>query len=180
MESTFFTQLMRDSIHWYAGGGGIWRPENVGEALFLGLNNKVRYVIPLSLGPLREISPSLTYNYLRSYLLGFGYTFDSDKRIPYNPEHTLGADLEISWIGGSTGSGSLIISGHYESLRYSDRANQTRLEPYFLLNAAVNQKINDNLTAFGSLRNILNTSYESFYAYPMPGINLNMGMRVQF
>ena len=24
------------------------------------------------------------------------------------------------------------------------------------------------------------TSYESFYAYPMPGINLTLGVRVQF
>jgi len=128
----------------------------------------------VSLGPVKQISPSLTYRYLRSYLLSFGYNFASDKRIPYNPEHTVGGALDISWI-----SGSLLISVHYESLRYEDRANLTEMEPHFLLNATVNQEINGTLTVFGSLRNILNTSYESFYAYPMPGITLTLGMRVK-
>ncbi|MCL2044349.1 MAG: TonB-dependent receptor [Treponema sp.] len=173
LESVFFTQWLKDSIHWFSGRGGVWRPENVGEALFLGLENRLGFEIPVSIGPVRQISPSLTYTYLRSYLLSFGYTFDSDMRIPYNPEHTIGGSLDICW-----GSGSLLISGHYESVRYHDRANLIELMPYFLLNAAVNQKITGSLTAFGSLQNILNTSYESFYAYPMPGITLTIGMRI--
>jgi vitamin B12 transporter len=144
----------------------------------------------VSFGPVKQISPSVTYKYLRSYLLSFGYTYASDKRIPYNPEHTIGAALDISWArvaridrskeARSTCSGSLLISAHYESVRYEDRGNFTELVPYFLLNAAVNQEINNNLTVFCSLRNILNTSYESFYAYPMPGITITLGMRLAF
>jgi vitamin B12 transporter len=172
LESVFFAQWLRDSIHWYSGIGGIWRPENVGEAIFLGLDNKLKFEIPLSTGPVKKIALSFSYQYLRSYLLSFGYTFDSDKRIPYNPEHTIGGSVEIFW-----GSGSILISGHYESLRYDDRANLTVLENYFLLNAAVNQEINKNLSVFGSLRNILDESYESFYRYPMPGITLTLGLR---
>ncbi|MCL2066906.1 MAG: TonB-dependent receptor [Treponema sp.] len=178
LESTFFSQWMKDSIHWYSGSGGVWRPENVGEAVFFGLDNSICFNIPVSIGPLKEVSPSLTYKYLRSFLLSFGYTFDSGKKIPYNPEHTIGGSISISWIIESLYSGSLIISGHYESVRYEDRANLAELEPYFLLNAAVNQEISSNITAFVSLLNILNTSYESFYRYPMPGITLTLGMRI--
>ena len=174
-ESVFFTQWLWDSIHWYSGSNGIWRPENVGEAIFFGMDNKLSFEIPLSIGPIKLIALSISYQYLRSYLLSFGYTFDSDKRIPYNPEHTIGGSVDISWR-----SGSLLISGHYESLRYDDRANLTVLENYFLLNATVNQEISKNLTIFGSLRNILDESYESFYRYPMPGITLTLGLRVQF
>jgi len=172
LESTFFTHWLKDSIHWYQGAGGVWRPENVGEAMFFGLDNKLGFDIPVSWGPVKKIKPSVSYRYLLSYLLSFGYDFDDDKRIPYSPVHTVGGSLEIQW-----GGGSVLIGGHYESLRYDDRANITVLKPYFLLNAAVNQKIGKNLTAFGALRNILNESYQSFADYPMPGITLTLGMR---
>jgi len=180
LESSFFAQWMKDSIHWYSGSGGVWHPENVGEALFFGLDNVIRFNIPVSLGPVKQVSPSLTYKYLRSYLLSFGYDFASDKRIPYNPEHTIGGALDVSWIVSSIGSGSLLISAHYESLRYEDRENVTEMPPHFLLNATVNQEINSTIMIFCSLRNILNMSYESFYAYPMPGITLTLGIKVQF
>ncbi|MDR3019794.1 MAG: TonB-dependent receptor [Treponema sp.] len=174
LESVFYAQSIINSIHWYADNGEIWRPENVGEAIFLGLDNKINFTIPLY-KIMEKINLSLSYQYLRSYLLSFGYTFSSDKRIPYNPEHTIAGSVEVFW-----NSGSLLISGHYESLRFHDRANITVLDPYFLLNASANQKIGKNFSVFGSLNNILNTSYESFYDYPMPGITLTLGMRFNF
>jgi vitamin B12 transporter len=171
-ESIFFTQWLKDSIHWFYGSGGIWRPENVGEAVFFGIDNKINFNIPVSLEPVNKITLSFSYQYLISFLLSYGYTFNSNKRIPYNPEHTAGGSVEIFW-----NSGSLSVGGRYESLRYHDTANLTALKPVFLLNAAINQKIGDNLTVFGALRNILNVSYESFYYYPMPGITLTFGVR---
>ena len=175
LESVFFTQWLKDSIHWYPGTNGIWRPENVGEAMFFGLDNKLRFEIPVNLGTIKKIIPSVSYQYLLSYLLSFGYGFADNKRIPYSPAHTIGGSLDIPW-----GSGSVIIDGHYEGLRYDDRSNLTKLKPYFLLNAAVNQKIGKNLTVFGVLRNILNESYQSFNDYPMPGITLTIGLRAAF
>jgi outer membrane cobalamin receptor len=174
LESVFFTHWLKDSIHWYSGGNNIWRPENVGEAMFSGLDNKLMFEIPVKWGSIKKITPSVSYQYLLSYLLSFGYDFASDKRIPYSPEHTAGASIEISWV-----SGSVTVSGNYESTRYDDRANLVELKPHFLLNAAVNQKIGNNIAAFGTVRNILNTSYESFYRYPMPGITLTLGMRLK-
>jgi len=171
-DSTFFTHWLKDSIHWYPGSGGVWRPENVGEAVFFGLNSRLVFSIPVSIGPVKKIVPSFSYQYLLSYLLGFGYDFSSDKRIPYSPAHTIGASLEISWK-----NGSVLFNGQYESSRYEDRANLSRLKPQFLLNASVNQKIGNYFTVFGALRNILNESYQSFADYPMPGISLTVGLR---
>ncbi|MDR3171237.1 MAG: TonB-dependent receptor [Treponema sp.] len=174
LESTFFVQWTQDSIHWYPAGT-IWTPQNVGEATFFGLDTKVRFEIPISLGPIKKIVPSLSYQYLLSYLLSYGYTYDSDKRLPYMPMHTIGASLDIPWK-----SGNFLISGHYETLRYADTANITELDPYFLLNINVNQKIGKNVTAFGVIRNILNQSYESFDDYPMPGLTVTLGIRMHF
>jgi vitamin B12 transporter len=183
IDSTFFTQWTADSIHWSSGSGGIWRPENVGEAIYFGLDSKVRSEIPLPAGPFKTIGLSLSYQYLLSCLLSYGYTWADEKRIPYMPMHTIGASLDLSWGAkdsqGTSGSkaGSLIISGHYESLRFANTSNITELAPYFLLNVNVNQQIGKNLAAFAAARNILNTSYESFDDYPMPGITVTLGVR---
>ena len=173
LQNVFFVSWLKDSIHWYSGTGGMWQPENVGKALFIGFDSKFYYEIPVKWGLIQKITPAVSYQYLKSYLLSFGYNFNSDKRIPYNPEHSFGASIDISW-----SNGNAIISGHFESTRYNDRANLTALNPYFLLNAAINQKIGAHCTVFGTLRNILNTSYESFYDYPMPGITLTLGIRI--
>jgi len=171
-ESAFFTHRLKDSIHWYQRANGIWRPENVGDAMFFGLDNKLRFEIPVNLGKIKKIIPSVSYKYLLSYLLSFGYDFADNKRIPYSPVHTLGGSLEIPW-----DTGSVIINGHYESERYNDRANIIKLKQYFLLNANISQKIGKNITAFAVLRNILNESYESFIDYPMPGFTVTVGLR---
>jgi vitamin B12 transporter len=181
IESTFFTQWTVDSIHWASGAGGIWSPQNVGEAIYFGLDSKAGSEIPLSAGPFKKIGFSVSYQYLLSYLLSYGYTYASDKRIPYMPMHTIGVSVDIPW--GTTGSGkagSLLVSGHYEDLRFANTSNITKLEPHFLLNITVNQQIGKNLTAFAAARNILNSSYESFANYPMPGITITIGLKMNF
>ncbi|MCL2441410.1 MAG: TonB-dependent receptor [Treponema sp.] len=172
IECVFFAQSIQNSIHWFSRSGGIWQPENVGEAAIFGGELKTVLDIPVSIWRFKKITTSLSYRYLLSYLLSYGYTFDSNKRIPYNPEHTIYGSLDFSW-----DSGLLSFTGHYESLRYHDTTNWITLDPVFLLGLKFNQKIGNNLTAFGALRNILNTSYESFYDYPMPGITLTLGLR---
>jgi hypothetical protein len=58
--------------------------------------------------------------------------------------------------------------------------NQMPLEPHCVVHATVNQKAGKYLTFFTSLRNILNTQYESFASYYMPGISLVIGIRSKF
>ena len=175
LDSTFFASWLKDSIHWYPGPGGIWRPENVGEAFLFGLDIKLRVEIPVLIGQVKKIVPGISYQYMPSRLLSYGYTWDSGKRIPYMPEHILSGSLDIPW-----NTGSLIISVHYESLRFTDRTNLSKLKPHILLNANFNQKIGKNFGISAALRNILNESYESFADYPMPGISLTVGVRLEY
>ncbi|MDR3173431.1 MAG: TonB-dependent receptor, partial [Treponema sp.] len=186
LEGTFFAQWTADSIHWYPSGG-TWKPQNVGEAVFFGLDLRTRFEIPLgrlSGGALERIGLSLSYQPLLSYLLSYGYGYSSNKRIPYMPLHSAALSIDFPWkAGGASPSprpGSLAISGHYQGFRYSDTANIGRLRPYFLLNANLNQEINQNLSVFLVLRNILNRSYESFNDYYMPGLSASLGLRVKF
>jgi vitamin B12 transporter len=178
VEGVFFTQWTDDSIHWY-NSGGTWKPTNVGEAIFYGLDSKLRFNIPFPRGPFEKISFSLSYRYLLSYLLSYGYTYDSDKRIPYMPLHSAGFSVSLPWnVKSPEHKGSLVISGHYEGRRYADTANLVRLKPYFLLNTSINQGIGEHISAFMVLRNILNQSYESFNDYYLPGLTITLGIRM--
>jgi outer membrane receptor protein involved in Fe transport len=133
-----------------------------------------------------KIIPSLSYKYLLSYILtdrtGNDIGFSSKVRIPYMPMHMAGASMEIRWK-----SGSLIVSGRYEGLRYANyntiqraTVNTDKLDPHFLLNLSLNQSVNKNLALFAVLRNILNEPYVSMADYHMPGITLTAGARVNF
>ncbi|MDR1147645.1 MAG: TonB-dependent receptor [Spirochaetaceae bacterium] len=176
IESSFFAQYTNDSIHW-AANGGVWRPSNVGEAAFFGFDGKISVDIPLSKGPFKKIIPAFSYQGMVSRLLSYGYGFADEKRIPYIPDVKFVFSVDIPWK-----NGSLLISANYEGKRYTDTVNSasTALEPVFLLNLNVNQKINDNLNFFAGIRNLLNTGYESFAEYPMPGITVTLGARVNF
>jgi vitamin B12 transporter len=173
LEGTCFTQYTADSIHWAPGSDGVWRPSNVGAAVYFGLDATGGFDIPLAPAPLGKLTLTLSYRFMLSYLLSYGYDLASDKRIPYMPVHGAGLSLDLPWK-----SGSLLISASLAGERYADTANLTRLPPHFLLNANVNQRISGSLIVFGELRNLLNSRYESFTDYPMPGITLTLGVRM--
>jgi vitamin B12 transporter len=172
LEETLFFQYTRDSIHWHQGLYG-WEPQNIGEAAFFGSDTRLKADFPVSLGPVKKISPQASYQFLLTYLLSYGYSWEDAKRIPYQPMHTFGAAVDVSW-----GSGSVMVSGHYESVRYYTVTNTIELVPYLLLNVNVNQNIGEYLRVFAVFRNLLNRSYESYNRYPMPGFNITLGVRM--
>jgi vitamin B12 transporter len=188
LEGSLFVQWIEDSIHW-SNSGGTWRPENVAEAVFFGGDARLRIEIPVPLGPVKKIIPSLSYQYMLSYILtgrnGEDIGFSAGIRIPYMPIHSLGASLEIPWKTGSRrAEGSLTIAGRYESPRYTSYTvtpaavmNTGELDPVFLLNVNVNQRIGARLAAFAVLRNILNRPYVSMADYHMPGLTVTLGMK---
>jgi vitamin B12 transporter len=173
LNATVYGQYTEDSIHWVKSSGGRWSPENIGTAWFVGLD--ARSNLTLSLPAIAEtLSLGATYQFQLSWLLNNDLDFESNYRIPYMPTHIIGGSADLRWK-----TGSLLISAHYESTRYTDTLNLMSLAPYCTLHATYNQNIGSRLTVFGSLRNILNAHYESFADYHMPGISLILGLRVK-
>jgi vitamin B12 transporter len=173
-ESSFYAQWTGDSIHWVRYSE-FWTPENVGTAVCLGWDTRVRADIPLKTGPLRKLGVSLFYQYQKSWLLNDDLGFSDEMRIPYMPAHSAGAAFDFQWK-----SGSLLVSGRYTGLMHADTGNLLELEPHFLMNVTLNQELGKSLTFFIALRNVLNASYTSFAEYPMPGISGTAGVRVRF
>jgi vitamin B12 transporter len=114
-----------------------------------------------------------------SYLLSYGYTWSSGKRIPYMPVYTAGASLDFPWNSANTAaSGSLMLQGRWESVRYTNTSNITKLMYPFILDFTLNQKTGEYFTVFAVGRNLLNKPYESFSGYFMPGATLTLGLRM--
>ena len=180
VNSVVYGQWIDNSIHW-SNVTGSWRPENSGTGAFFGWDNRVNMLLPVSLGIFEN--PFLRFSWLfqASWLLSGDLSFADNRRIPYMPMHTISASVELPWItSGSNLPGSLVISGRFESTRYAETANVVELAPHFLLNIIYNQRLNNNVTLFGRINNLLNTQYVSFADYPMPGISITLGINMIF
>jgi vitamin B12 transporter len=174
MNATVYAQWTTDSIHWVKEGPR-WRPENIGTAFFIGLDWRPQITIPVGFPGIEKIMLNPTYQYQLSWLLNEGLDFYNSYRIPYMPSHIVGASLDIPWK-----TGSLLVSAHWESTRYADPNNLLVLDPYCLVNVTVNQDLGSHITVFGVVRNMLNSLYTSFAEYPMPGMNVTLGVRAKF
>lgn len=100
------------------------------------------------------------------------------KKIMFTPDFvaSLSAALKLNDF-------NFVIDGSYVGKRYISNLNIYYLEPYFLLNASAQMKIECdkfNLTPYLRLDNILNWDYESVPDYPMPGISGTLGIKIQF
>ncbi|MDR0387603.1 MAG: TonB-dependent receptor [Treponema sp.] len=171
LASSLYGEWTTDSIHWN-NASGLWRPENISRAVFLGWENRLNITLPFAPPFPNKPVISLSWQFQLSRLL------DGNARIPYMPMHILGFSMELPWKIAGVPQGSLIVSGRFESSRFADTGNLIKLDPYFLLNVTVNQEIGKNITLFGSVRNVLNTRYVSVAEYPMPGITLTLGLRM--
>jgi vitamin B12 transporter len=176
ISSSLYWEWTKDSIHW-SNASGIWTPENISRGAFLGWDNRLNITLPFSPGPFEKPALSFSWRFQLSWLLGNGNGFGDNVRIPYMPMHVFTASLEVPWKAGEL-PGSAAVSGRFEGARYADTGNLVELDPYFVLNLVLNQKLSKTFTAFGTVRNALNTHYVSFADYPMPGLTFTMGLRV--
>jgi vitamin B12 transporter len=180
LDSTIYGQWTYNSIHW-SNASGIWRPENYGAGAFAGWDNRLKWILPFSPGFLEKPVLNFSWLFQLSWLLSGDLTFGDNIRIPYMPMHTLGASLELPWISANKElPGSLVISGRFESSRYTNTGNTVELKPCFLLNITYNQRLNENLGLFGKIDNALNTRYVSYADYPMPRISITLGVNLVF
>jgi vitamin B12 transporter len=171
LASTAYGQWTEDSIHWVKQGGR-WRPENIGTALFVGIDARPTVSIEFDRGPFDKLKLGATYQFQLSWLLNEGLDFEDALRIPYQPTHIVGGLVDLLW-----STGSVMVSAHWESLRYADTLNKMPLEPYCLATVTVNQNIGKYVAVFFIVRNALNALYTSFAEYPMPGVNGTLGAR---
>jgi len=167
-ESSVYLTYFIDAIIWQAGSKGVWKPGNIGRAFYFGIDSSVKSLFS------EYVKLSISYSFLLTYVLSEGFTFESDKRMPYQPVHNLGFSAEFNWK-----SGLVLFTGHYSAERYSTTVNVTELKPYFTFNIDFSQNIKI-LTLFMSVKNIFNYFYYLVDGYPMPGGSVTLGVKINY
>ncbi len=139
------------------GVGQAAKRQNVGEFNNKGIEFMARYRITKAL--------SLIANY--SYL----YT---DRVLLAAPRHQAHLTVNYEYTIFNLNVSAQQVSGLYTSIVPSDSQN------YFLLNARLSASVHQRAEVFVSGQNLLNRRYEINDGYPMPGINVNTGIKLKF
>lgn len=153
-----------NAIMWQASSG-VWSPENVGEAVYLGSDHR------LTLTPGNGITLSLTYSYLFTRVLTGGFTFADKKKMPYQPEHRVSLTMrkkaeKYSWY----------CAPRYESPRFVTIMNVAELPSVFILDAGLTLYPSNTVSVFLEGNNLLNEEWMSLDGYPMPSRSVTVGI----
>lgn len=167
VKSSFYVNYIKDVIQW-ANNGGQWIPDNTGSAFFIGSSHSVKTNFS------KYFYFNASYEFLMSFLLSNDLDFKDDKRMPYKPVHTFGFGVTGDWQ-----SGKIVLSGNYQSERYTNRLNAGFLQPVFTLDLDISQNVGD-FTVYVSFKNMLNLHYYLIEAYPMPNGSVTVGLRYRF
>lgn len=165
-EHTLWGLWYRDAIIWQTETG-VWRPENVGEAVYAGFDNR------LVLTPGNDYTITLQYAWLFTRALTGDFSFADGKRMPYQSEHRFSLRVDKShkkyrWH----------IAPRYESSRFTTIMNATELPGIFLLDAGITVQAGMHVSFFLDGRNLLNEQWMSMDGYPMPSRSVTAGIRV--
>jgi len=167
-----FTRYTKDEMKWTMGDDGIFRPYNLQETFYPGLE---------AVGEL---------NLLKNFWLQAGYTFiysfvlrstsgthdlKDDLRVPYVPVHSLDAGVEYRGKNDILG-----LKGEYVSRRFVDETNQSSVDPYFVLNLNFKHNFSPSLAITLSIDNLLNKTYQSIDGYIMPPLFIKTGLEAWF
>jgi len=164
-----FIRYIKDVILWQPQDDGKWAPTNYGRALYPGVE------IDLDKSMWNGYKLGLNYTYLYSFALSGGLNLKDNKRLPYQPVHSLKTSL-------SYGNKRLFwkVWTTYESLKYHTTANSAYMPSHVLFNGTVNYKVNNNTQIFLTGENLFNESYQVVDGYPMPGFTFKSGMKYLF
>jgi hypothetical protein len=114
LESSLYATYQKDAILWQSSGG-IWRPDNIGEAFFFGSDTTVKSIfIATCADPLLFLS--------KTYVLTDDLASTTIKECPNKPVQNPGLGVTFS------GKRVLTVTEHY----YSDATPRQRISPSLL------------------------------------------------
>jgi len=120
-----------------------------------------------SLHPVSDFQVDLNYSYL-----------NADTRLYFAPKHQffVGAIYRIADFRLAANIKS--VAGLYTFIDQELPENDLK-ESYMLIDTRIGYQVRKEIQLFIAGKNLLNSSYQTYYGYPMPGINLLGGISVQ-
>jgi iron complex outermembrane receptor protein len=175
--NTFNTYLF-NAIQWQINQQGNWSPANLPEVWSRGLETttdisfkRKNFFAKLSL----NTSYVVATNQKRQFDLDLSY----QKILIYTPIYNHQLNLDIAYK-----RWKLNTNCSYTGYRYTTSDNTQALPPILLFNIQANHQLaissKFSLDTFCSIQNLFNASYQLIQNYPMPGINIQAGLILNF
>jgi outer membrane cobalamin receptor len=167
LEVSLFQSRMKNLIAWFDDGKGIYRAQNINDALLQGLETD------LNLQLTEEISGGANYTLLGAE--DTSGTYDG-KTLTYRPKNKIGGRLGYQ----SSFGLKLSVNAEYTASVYTDRSNAKELGGFFTLGASAAQTVLKSVEIFARGDNLLNKEYQLVNGYPMPGFSITGGVKATF
>jgi outer membrane cobalamin receptor len=167
-----FTRYMTDEIRWHPGSDSVWRPKNIGETLYPGIEAGGRINV------ISNLWFNAGYTFIYSFVFkdtSVDYDIKDNKRALHVPVHTVDAGIEWRDLKNTAG-----LNAQVESKRYTKIDNSDSVDGYIVLNAHYDRYLTDNLTLLLTAKNLLNSSYQTLNDYPMPPLFIMAGIEAVF
>jgi vitamin B12 transporter len=120
-----------------------------------------------SLYPVRDLRVDLNYSYL-----------NTDLKLHFAPKHQFYAGAIYQIADFKLAANLKSVAGLHTLIDEENPENDL-MESYFLFDTRIAYQITKELQVFVAGKNLLNTSYQTLYGYPMPGINFFGGISFQ-
>jgi vitamin B12 transporter len=162
-----FARYLIDAIQWTETSPDFYEPMNIGRLFYPGVE------LNAELNLFHNVWLTGDYTFLYSFTLegsSATYSFSDDKRAPYAPLHSFDTVLEYR---GDKLQAS--ISAEYVDKVYTDDANSTQIDAYYVVNTLLRYRMNDLLTLQVAVDNVLNSSYEILTDYIAPPVSFWLG-----
>ncbi|MBN2440337.1 MAG: TonB-dependent receptor [Spirochaetales bacterium] len=167
-----FIRWMQDEIQWSPNESGMWRPLNLGETLYPGLESALH----IRVWERVVLNVNYTFNY--SFVLkgsNTDYSLEDDLRVPYVPLHTVNLGIEYK-----DKKNLISVNSRIESERWDDEGNSIRIDPYWIMNASFKRIISNNVTLSFGVYNISTETGQTINEYPLPPVSFKTGIEITF
>lgn len=161
---TYFRNDYDRLIKWQEDSDTIWRPHNIDAATIQGLEHEV------SISPLDYLDINIDYAYLRAR------DDKTHKYLTYQPKHKSSLSLNYKGKAGL----NVGIQGQFVNRSFSNTANSLYVKRYYVVGLRISQKLNDKTNIFVNIDNLLNKKYQIRTGYPLPGLSITSGVKLEF
>ena len=165
IDATYFFRDINNWIIWYPSASSIWRPQNLLTVRSRGIESGIRFEYSGS-----NLTAGLTGNLYYTLSTNENTHLANDaslhKQLIYTPVYKYNTGFYVSYM-----SYGLRFNHAYTGYRYTSSDNLYFLEPYYIENAEIEKTITwKSLSAriFFSIKNLLNSNFESVLNRPMP------------
>ena len=142
----------------------IWRPKNIDAATIQGLEQEV------SISPLDYLDIKMSYAYL------LAKDDKTHKFLIYQPKHKASLSLNYKGKAGL----NVGLEGQFVDRSFDNAANSRYVKRYYVLGLRISQKLNNKTNIFINIDNLLNKKYQIRRGYPLPGLSVTSGIKVEF